>query len=111
MLDRGVRPTIVTFTALAKPFVRLGNWERVEEIAQDLENEGLTVNEYFLNNLLYAYGNASPPQRERAIRTFRSAVTGSNPLTVDEFVFPALSFAIGRRDALNLMKELGLKVA
>merc|ERR1719388_728469 len=62
MLQKGVKPSIVTFTSLARPFARRGNYQEVENIMREMETMGLTINEYFVNVLLGAYGAAQPKQ-------------------------------------------------
>merc|ERR1719388_265379 len=66
MSSKGVKPSIVTFTSLSRPFARRGNYQEVENFMREMEAMGLTINEYFVNVLLGAYNNAQPKQTTRA---------------------------------------------
>merc|ERR1711964_634203 len=92
MLSAGIAPSIVTFTSLSKPYVRAGDWIRMERMMQELEEYRVPVNEFFLCNILSAYANAKPhPEAQRADAAFRRAV--ANGLSVDDYVLNALARA------------------
>merc|ERR1719379_1891832 len=74
MRSKGITPNIVTYSTLARPFARSGDWWKVEELEAQLRADGLKMNEYFLYTLLDAYCSAEPQQPERAEKAFRHAV-------------------------------------
>merc|ERR1719375_1896324 len=93
MLACGVKPTIVTYTSLARPWARLGNFARVEEIQRQLLKRGLSPNEYFLTVLLSAYTKAEPKQPEKAEAALREAL--KRGVQVNEFVVTSLERCVG----------------
>merc|ERR1719254_339994 len=44
----GLRPHIIAYAALARPFAHRGDWIKVESIAQGMASAGVKPNEYFL---------------------------------------------------------------
>merc|ERR1719157_142815 len=74
MKAAGVKPNVVTYASLAKPFSHRGEWQEVERLAEEMEREGMRSNEYFLYAHLVSYANARPRQAERAERLFRKAI-------------------------------------
>jgi len=105
MRQRGVRPNVVAYASLARPFAHRGDWQEVEFIAQDMEAQGLRMNDYFLYAQLIAYANARP-QREhaRAERAFREAC--AKGVVPNKHVMSALTRAVGRVTCQSLLKDL-----
>merc|ERR1719456_52686 len=103
MKSAGIQPTIVTYASLARPFARKGVWRKVEEIKDQLLEDGLHVNEHFLSIALSAYARARPKQPKRADRIFREAV--SSGVVPNEFVLTSLESAIGAQPYAALLAE------
>merc|ERR1719198_2930934 len=74
MSAAGVQANIVTYSTLARPFARNGDWGTVERLQAQMEAEGLRMNEYFFYVLLDAYSNAKPKEAARAEQAFRQAM-------------------------------------
>merc|ERR1719335_791540 len=106
LLALGVRPTIVTYTSLARPFARRGDFEKVEQIHADALASGVTPNEYFLNVQLSAYTHALPPQPARAEAALREAL--GRGIKLNEFVVTSLERCVGEARFADLQAELGL---
>ena len=106
MLTAGVKPTIVTYTSLARPWARRGDFARVEEIQRQLVKRGLVPNDYFLNVLLSAYTRANPRQKDKAEAAIREA--WSRGVEVNEIVVASLERCVGRERYKVLQAELGL---
>jgi len=104
MKANGLKPHIVAYSALARPFAYRGDWVKVESIAQDLAADGITVNEFFLYAQLLSYAVARPRQSERAELCFRSAL--SVGVKANDHVVGALARAMGRARCSELMTEL-----
>merc|ERR1719487_1127546 len=109
MRMQGVTPNVISYAALARPFAHAGNWAEVEKIAEEMQQEGLAMNEYFLYALLLAYANAKPRQAERAEQAFRDA--RSMRVDMNKHVLTALARALGRAKANQLLQDLNIKGA
>lgn len=96
MQARGVRPHIVLYAALARPFAHQGDWQRVEEIAKIMEESGVKSNEYFLYAQILAYGNARPKQSAKAEACFKKAQASGVP--TNDRVLGVLARAVGKRN-------------
>merc|ERR1719387_2699229 len=107
MRHKGVNPTIVTYTSFARPFARHGMWLEVEQIASALVEQGLFVNEYFLNVLISAYAAAQPKQAQRAETAFRSACQSG--IELNDYIVSSLEKCLGRSRVTELFQELNLK--
>merc|ERR1719478_125208 len=94
MRAAGIAPSVVTYTALARPYAQRGNWERVEALKDLMTQHGVRMNAFFLCGLLTAYANASPKERSRAEAEFRRALWSG--VQVDGYVLTALEHAMGR---------------
>merc|ERR1719326_2487218 len=103
MVDRGIRPNIVSYSSLARPFARKGDWATVERLGKQMEADGLRMNEYFLYALLDSYTVSKPRQPARAERAFREAM--AKGLEANEHVTMALRRVLGREQARALVKE------
>merc|ERR1719263_2116137 len=97
MRGRGVRPHIVLYAALARPFAHRGDFQRVEEIANIMEESGVASNEYFLYAQLLAYANARPKQSSKAEAVFKQAQARGVP--INDRVLGVLVRAVGKRGA------------
>lgn len=104
MQANGLRPHIVAYAALARPFAYRGDWIKVESIAQCMHADGVSVNEYFVYAQLLAYAVARPRQAQRAEACFRSALAGG--VEANDHVVTALARAVGRQRCTDLMAEL-----
>merc|ERR1719277_2952204 len=79
MLAKGVRPNVVAYASLARPFAHHGDWAEVERIRRDMQANGLAMNEYFLYALLLAYASAKPREAKRAETAFLEAIADGVP--------------------------------
>jgi pentatricopeptide repeat protein len=104
MVDNGIQPTIVAYSALARPFAYRGDWVEVERIAKEMSTHGVRSNEYFLYAQLLSYATSKPRQDERAEQCFRQALRSR--LKANDHVVTALSRAVGRSRCIELMQEL-----
>merc|ERR1719321_2099054 len=107
MQQNGVTPSIVTFTSLARAFARCGEWTEVEKIGSAMDDQGIAMNDYFLNVLLSAYATARPRQLQRAEAAFRSACKSG--VVINEYVKNSLSKCLGKGRAAELIHELDLE--
>merc|ERR1719437_123159 len=64
MRAQGIRPNVVAYASLARPFAHSGDWQKVEELAKGMESHHLEMNAYFLYTLLIAHASARPRQAE-----------------------------------------------
>merc|ERR1719487_2348748 len=104
MQANGIKANIIAYSCVARAFARVGKWAMVESLQQQLEKEGLQINEYFLYALLDAYGHGKPRQPQRAEAAFRDAM--AKGLQANEHVLSTLARVLGRRQALELAQEL-----
>merc|ERR1719375_1351698 len=58
MQTNGVKPHVVAYAALARPFAHRGDWAKIEDFARDMQAAGIASNEYFLYAQLLSYSNA-----------------------------------------------------
>merc|ERR1712173_155368 len=79
MRSKGVKPNVVAYASLARPFAHRGDWAEVERIRRDMQANGLVMNEYFLYALLLAYASAKPRQAKRAETAFLEAIADGVP--------------------------------
>lgn len=104
MRDKGLKPHIVAYGALARPYGYRGDWIKVESIAQSMAADGVKTNDYFVYAQLLAYAVARPRQGQRAEACFRSAVASG--VRANDHVVGVLSRAVGRPRCIELMNEL-----
>merc|ERR1719263_2717110 len=104
MIEAGVEPNLYSFSAVARPFARAGNWEQVESFKEELLERGLKVNDYFLNAMLVAYVQAKPRQTSKALTAFKEAV--ADGVVVTDHVFNHLARVLGRSQAADVVREL-----
>eukprot|EP00931_Biecheleriopsis_adriatica_P001503 TRINITY_DN10186_c0_g1_i1.p1 TRINITY_DN10186_c0_g1~~TRINITY_DN10186_c0_g1_i1.p1 ORF type:complete len:632 (-),score=130.51 TRINITY_DN10186_c0_g1_i1:81-1976(-) len=100
MRSHGIRSHIIIYSSLARPFAYRGDWQMVEQIAEDMKQDGFEICDYFLYAMLLAYSRAKPRQSERAEAAVIKALDSG--LQLNERVFKALSLAVGRQRALEL---------
>jgi pentatricopeptide repeat protein len=108
MKAHGVKPSIITYTSLARPFARQGDVAAVEAIHQEMRTQGFRMNDYFLNVVLVACASARPRNCAKAEQIFREAV--SEGVRLNEYVFTSLEKALGRECARTLANEVGKSV-
>merc|ERR1719330_926722 len=104
MRASGFKPHIVAYAALARPYAYRGDWVKVENIAQSMKEDGVTVNEFFLYAQLLSYATARPRQVQRAEACFRSALDAG--VKANDHVVGVLARAVGRERCTELMLEL-----
>mmetsp|Transcript_20836 Transcript_20836/g.33197 ORF Transcript_20836/g.33197 Transcript_20836/m.33197 type:complete len:555 (-) Transcript_20836:71-1735(-) len=102
MRARGVRPHIVTYATLARPFAERGDYHKVEQLEQMMVAEGIAVNEYFLYAQLIAYGKARPKQTAKASEAFKRHF--ARGLRMNDRILLALRRVLGRENA-NALHE------
>merc|ERR1719473_668870 len=105
MISKGIKANVVTYSALARPFARAGNWQMIEEFERQMLKDGLKKNEYFLYAQLDAYGNARPKQLERAERCFQEAMRDG--LEANNRIASALARVVGRTRCQDLLEKFG----
>merc|ERR1719321_776471 len=69
MRKNGVKPNSYTYNALARQFVAKGDFQKVEDLMNDLKRSGQALDEHCLASLLSAYYNATPKETKRAEMT------------------------------------------
>jgi len=104
MRARGVRPNVVAYASMARPFAHHGDWREVEHLSQQMADDGLVMNEYFLYTLLLAYASARPREATRAEAAFRKSRAEGVP--ANRHVLAALARATGRARCQELTQEL-----
>ncbi|CAE8676359.1 unnamed protein product, partial [Polarella glacialis] len=104
MKTRGVRPNVVAYSALARPFAHRGDWQEVERLAEEMSQQGFRMNEYFVYAQLMAYANAKPSQPDRAEAIFRESC--AKGVEANKHIMMALSRALGRSKSTQLAREL-----
>lgn len=104
MREKGLRPHIVAYGALARPYGYRGDWIKVESIAQTMAADGVKTNDYFVYAQLLAYAVSRPRQAQRAEACFRSAL--ATGVKANDHVVGVLSRAVGRPRCIELMNEL-----
>lgn len=104
MRENGLKPHIVAYAALARPFAYRGDWIKVESIAQSMLSDAVAPNEYFVYAQLLAYAVARPRQAQRAEACFRTALEAG--VTANDHVVGVLARAVGRPRCGELMQEL-----
>jgi len=105
----GLKPHIVAYSALAKPFAYKGDWQKVEGFAEDMRRNGIMPNEYFLYAQLVAYASARPRQVQRAEACFLEAA--KQGVKLNDHVTSALGRAIGRGRSLQLLEDVRAALA
>merc|ERR1719160_690347 len=106
MVGAGVQPSIVTYTSLARPFARQGNLAAVEDILRMMTEQGVKMNEYFLNVILVACSSSRPRQAKKAEELFRRAL--SEGVALNEYITTSLEKVLGRERAQALLVETGV---
>jgi pentatricopeptide repeat protein len=74
-------PTRQSYTAAAQAYATHAQWSDVERIFGDMQEHGLSMDEFSLTVLLSAYSRARPRQRERAEAAFQRHVASHLPVT------------------------------
>merc|ERR1740130_1065728 len=102
-----VLPNSFSYNSVAKPFVALGDYKKVEQLMANLRSDGLSFDDFCLTSLLHAYGNAKPKQQQRAEAAFQEFVA-ENPKGVSSNAVAALGRAIGKNAADALCDKCNL---
>lgn len=105
--DAGMELTQAVYAALASADVARGDFEQVEAQMQQMEAQGLQMNEDSLVALLLAYSNAEPQQTQLAEQMFKQLMFRGNVAATRE-VLEALRAAVGGARCLSLRRELKL---
>ena len=108
MQSKGIRPHVVTYSALARPFAYRGHWQQVEELECEMQKEGLQPNEFFVYAQLLSYATAKPKQAQRAETCIRQALDAG--IAPNQHIYGGLVRALGRTRATELLESLGHKV-
>lgn len=108
MRKNGVKGSVVSYSSLLRPHARKGNYQEAERLMQAMKEDGIRGNEFFLNQVLCSYANASPPQPDRAEIAFREAV--KQGVKMNEFLHTSVRKALGKERAEGVLAELGLPV-
>jgi len=104
MQSMGVKPHIIAYSALARPFAYRGDWIKVETIAKDMQKDGIATNEYFTYAQILSYATSRPRQAHRAETYFREAHSAG--VNINDHVVGVLARAVGRPRCTELMAEL-----
>merc|ERR1719198_2457146 len=102
-----VLPNSFSYNSAAKPFVSLGDYQKVEQLMANLRFDGLAFDDFCLTSLLHAYGNAKPKQQQRAESAFQE-FAAAKPRGVSSNAVAALGRVIGKNAADALCDRCGL---
>jgi len=103
----GMALTPAVYAALSSVDVFNGDFEQVEARMQQMEADGIDMDEDSLTTLLLAYANAEPQQGQLAEQMFKSQMLGGK-MKASRKVFEALRAAVGGGRCLALRRELKL---
>jgi len=103
MHRKGIHPTIVTYSSLARALAHVGEWREVEALASDMQKHGQSMNDYFLYALLLAYATSKPRQSWRAEQAFQEA--SSLGIQMNGHIFSALQRSVGRIRGQQLIEK------
>jgi len=103
MRARRIRSHVIVYGALARPFAYRGDWPEVERIADEMQEDGLAINDYFLYTMLLGYARAKPPRPDRAEIAFCSAMDSGIPCNAR--LAKVLANAVGRTRAAQLLER------
>merc|ERR1712032_1552217 len=106
-LNDVVEPSQSVYAALAAADVEAGDFEQVEARMQQMEANGLEINEVSLTALLLAYANAKPQQSQLAEQMFKQHMFRGKMMATRP-VLEALRAAVGGARCLSLRRELKL---
>merc|ERR1719335_1850255 len=106
MIEKGIKPSTVTWTSYARPFARRGDVAAVERIMNQMRSGGSRINEYFLNVILVACGTSKPKQAKKAEELFTLAL--KDGCSVNEYVVTSLEKVVGRDHTKELLEENNL---
>merc|ERR1711948_121297 len=103
----GMTLTPAVYAALSSIDVFSGDFEQVEARMQQMEADGIDMDEDSLTTLLLAYANAEPQQSQLAEQMFKSQMLGGKMIASRQ-VLEALRAAVGGGRCLALRRELKL---
>merc|ERR1719215_289289 len=104
MKAKGVAPEASTYTTLALPYSKAGDFGRVEALMYESYTMGNKWREREYSVLLSAYANAKPKEQRKAERAFRELVGAG--IKANEHLQRFLHSALGARRASGLLREL-----
>merc|ERR1719215_2080348 len=104
MKARGVEPEASTYTTIALPYAKAGDFGQVEALMYESYTVGHRWREREYSVLLSAYGNAKPKEQRKAERAFRELVGAG--VEANEHLQRFLRSALGARRASGLLREL-----
>jgi len=108
--EAGLAVTPAVYAALASADVFQGDFEQVEARMQQMEADGLEMDEDALSALLLAYANAQPQQSQLAEQMFKQQMLrGRMPAT--RGLLEALRAAVGGARCLALRRELQISTS
>jgi len=103
----GMKLTPAVYAALSSVDVFSGDFEQVEARMQQMEADGIDMDEDSLTTLLLAYANAEPQQSQLAEQMFKAQMLGGK-MRASRQVLEALRAAVGGGRCLALRRELKL---
>lgn len=106
MKAKGIRPNILTYTALARNSSDIGDYLEVERLRAEMQREGIRMNRFFFSVLLWSYANAMPPQAGRARAQFCNEAPYVDTKGCELYVFKALGASVGVAVAQDLFPLL-----
>mmetsp|Transcript_48166 Transcript_48166/g.90198 ORF Transcript_48166/g.90198 Transcript_48166/m.90198 type:complete len:945 (+) Transcript_48166:123-2957(+) len=107
--EGGLAPTRQSYTTAAQAFATHGLWNDVERLFAEMEDAGLSTDEFSLTVMLSAYSRARPRQRERAEIAFRRHIIKGLPITKPPM--RALRSALGAQRSQQLCNELNVHIS
>jgi len=108
--ENGLELTPAVYAAMASADVLRGDFEQVEARLQQMDADGLEMDERSLTALLLAYANAEPQQSQLAEQMFKQQMLRGR-LEATRDVLMALRAAVGGARCLALRRELKLVTA
>lgn len=103
--EGGLELSPAVYAALASADVFRGDFEQVEARMQQMEADGLEMNEDSLTALLLSYANARPQQSQLAEQIFKQQMFRGK-MEASRKVLEALRAAVGGARCLTLRREL-----
>lgn len=109
LLQRGGRRSHVVSSVVLAPqaYACCGSFGDVERIFADMQERGMSLDEFGLTVLLSAYSRARPRQRERAQLVFEEYVRGGGRVTAPPL--RVLRTCLGAPLCSKLLAKLGLR--
>jgi len=104
----GLTPTRQSFTAAAQAYAKQGSFIEVERLMGQMEDHGITMDEFCITVQLSSYARARPRQKDLAEAAFRCYHERRLPITKPPL--RVLKSVLGAPRFASLMEDLHLKV-